>query len=220
MRQVGGSFGDTQIGCIRNAEHLQIKTAKPRSKPYKLADSGGLFLLIQPSGSKLWRYKFRIGRVEGLQAFGSFPEVSLADVRGEHAKSRKLVEQGIHPVQERKQRRETLAIEYLNRDKGGVRHHLYAVGRFDVGEPQARDVKQRRREIKNDLLPKLKTRVIASITRLELTAILKDVEKRAPEISRNMRNYLWGIFEYAIDSGLLETNPVPIRGIPLLHDVP
>lgn len=69
---------------------LQIKSAKPRAKPYKLADSGGLYLLVQPSGSKLWRYKFRIGRVEGLQALGSFPEVGLADVRAEHAKSRKL----------------------------------------------------------------------------------------------------------------------------------
>lgn len=97
---------------------LQIKSSKPRAKSYKLADSGGLFLLVQPSGSKLWRYKFRIGRVEGLQALGSFPEVSLADVRAEHAKSRKLVGQGIHPVQERERRREVLAIEYLNRDKG------------------------------------------------------------------------------------------------------
>ncbi|KQZ56884.1 MULTISPECIES: hypothetical protein [unclassified Lysobacter] len=50
---------------------------------------------------------------------------------------------------------------------------------------------------------------IASITRLEPTAIRKDVEKRAQEIARNLRNYLWGIFEYAIDSGLLEIDPVP-----------
>ena len=49
---------------------LQIKSAKPRAQAYKLADAGGLYLLIQPSGSKLWRYKFRIGHVEGLQALG------------------------------------------------------------------------------------------------------------------------------------------------------
>lgn len=54
---------------------LQIRSAKPRAKPYKLADSGDLYLFVQPSGSKLWRYKFRIGRVEGLQALDSFPEV-------------------------------------------------------------------------------------------------------------------------------------------------
>lgn len=188
---------------------LQIKSAKPRAGAYKLADAGGLYLLVQPSGSKLWRYKFRIGRVEGLQALGSFPEVGLAEVRVEHAKSRKLVEQGIHPVQERKRRREALAIEYLSRDKGAF-GAIYA--QWD--EATAVDLKggtvtQRRREIKNDLLPKLKDRAITSITRLELTAILKEVERRAPEIARNHRNYLWGIFEYAIDSGLLEINPVP-----------
>ncbi|WP_454257430.1 Arm DNA-binding domain-containing protein [Pseudoxanthomonas mexicana] len=54
---------------------MQIKSAKPRAKPYKLADSGGLYLFVQPSGSKLWRYQFRISRVEGLQALGSFPKV-------------------------------------------------------------------------------------------------------------------------------------------------
>lgn len=188
---------------------LQIKSAKPRAKAYKLADAGGLYLLVQPSGSKLWRYKFRIGRVEGLQALGSFPEVGLAEVRFEHAKSRKLVEQGIHPVQERKRRREALAIEHLNRDKGAFGAIYAQWDEATAVDLKAATVTQRRREIKNDLLPKLKDRAIASITRLELTAILKEVEKRAPETTRNLRNYLWGIFEYAIDSGLLEINPVP-----------
>ncbi|WP_202841617.1 tyrosine-type recombinase/integrase [Luteimonas saliphila] len=188
---------------------LQIKSAKPRARGYKLADAGGLFVLVQPSGSKLWRYKFRIGRVEGLLALGSFPEVGLAEARAEHARSRKLVEQGIHPVHERKRQREALAIDYLNRDKGAF-GAIYA--QWDSAtsvDLAAGTIRQRRREIKNDLLPKLKDRAITSITRLELTAILKEVERRAPEIARNLRNYLWGIFECAIDSGLLENNPVP-----------
>ena len=58
-------------------------------------------------------------------------------------------------------------------------------------------------------MPQLKDRAITGLTRLELTAALKQVELRAPEVARNLRNYLWGIFEYAIDSGLLENNPVP-----------
>jgi hypothetical protein len=60
---------------------VKVKTAKPAERAYKLADGGGLFLLVQPNGSKLWRYKFRIGGVEGLQALGAFPEVGLADAR-------------------------------------------------------------------------------------------------------------------------------------------
>src|SRR5690606_30931007 len=68
---------------------------------------------------------------------------------------------------------------------------------------------QRDREIRNDLLPKLKNRQIRDITRVEITALLKAVEKRAPEVARNVRNHLWGIFEYAIDTGLIVANPVP-----------
>ena len=80
-----------------------------------------------------------------------------------------------------------------------------------VTEPNLKSgtIAQRDREIKNDLLPKLKDRAITNITRLELTALLKDVEVRAPEVARNLRNHLWGIFEHAIDSGLIENNPVP-----------
>jgi len=74
---------------------VKVKTAKPAERAYKLADGGGLFLLVQPNGSKLWRYKFRIGGVEGLQALGAFPEVGLADARAAHTASRHLVAKGI-----------------------------------------------------------------------------------------------------------------------------
>lgn len=188
---------------------LQIKTAKPRERAYKLADGGGLYLLVQPSGSKLWRYKFRIGRVEGLQALGSFPEVSLAEARAEHASARKLVDQGIHPVQERKRQREALALEYLHRDQGAFETVLAHWDAATSTSLKPGTIQQRTREITNDLLPALGSRPIAGITRLELTEVLKTVEKRAPEVARNLRNYLWGIFEYAIDSGLREDNPVP-----------
>ena len=70
-------------------------------------------------------------------------------------------------------------------------------------------VLQRNREIEKDLTPRFKDRPISKITRLELTTALKEVEARAPEVARNLRNYLWGIFEYAIDSGLIADNPVP-----------
>jgi integrase len=188
---------------------LKIKTAKPESRAYKLADGGGLYLLVQPNGSKLWRYKFRVAGKEGLQALGSFPDVGLAEARAQLAESRKLVSQGINPTQARREERlEQVQVE-LERVTG-----LFSVVVGDWSASTAAGlrpatVKQRQREIDNDLLPKLKNRHISSITRLELTAQLKRVEQRAPEVARNLRNHLWGVFEYAIDSGLLETNPVP-----------
>lgn len=58
-----------------------IKNAKPRAKPYKLGDAGGLFLLVQPSGGKLWRLKYRVDGREKKLGIGTYPEVSLADTQ-------------------------------------------------------------------------------------------------------------------------------------------
>jgi len=188
---------------------LKIKTAKPAERAYKIADGGGLFLLVQPNGSKLWRYKFRLQGVEGLQALGAFPQVSLAEARAAHAASRQLVASGINPVQARRSERESKALASMHRDKGSF-EALYADwdAATSVGL-RAGTVNQRRREVDKDLAPLLRGRSVTSITRFELTTTLKAVEARAPEVARNLRNHLWGIFEHAIDSGLIEDNPVP-----------
>lgn len=188
---------------------LKIKSAKPEMRAFKLADSGGLYVLIQPNGAKLWRYKFRVAGKEGLQALGAFPEVCLAEARALHAESRKLVAQGLNPVHAQRDKKIAQEQEQLER----VNRAFYSVvtdwSAATAAGLRPSTVKQRQREIDNDLLPKLKSRDISSITRLEITALLKIVEHRAPEVARNLRNHLWGIFEYAIDTGLIESNPVP-----------
>jgi integrase len=188
---------------------LKIKSAKPTDRAVKLADSGGLFLLINTSGSKLWRYKFRLNGVEGLQTLGAFPKVSLDDARLAHAESRKLVSKGIHPVRAGRAKREEELRVQLHRAKGsfGAVSADWNVATSSGLQPATTE--QRTREIEKDLTPKFKERSLATITRLELTTALKQVETRAPEVARNLRNYLWGIFEYAIDSGLIDINPVP-----------
>ncbi len=188
---------------------IQIKSAKAQDRAYKLADSGGLYLLVQPNGSKLWRYKFRLSGVEGKQSFGAFPEVSLAEARGLHGDSRKLVAQGINPVQAKQELKIVQVQEQLERARGTFAAVMSDWGAATAAGLRPSTVNQRQREIDNDLMPKLKNRPMDGITRLELTALLKDVEKRAPEVARNLRNHLWGMFEYAIDSGLMENNPVP-----------
>lgn len=188
---------------------LQIKSAKPAERAYKLADTGGLFVLVQPNGSKLWRYKFRLDGVEGLQALGAFPEVTLADARHAHAESRKLVAKGVHPVQARRDERESRAQAELHRVKGSFGAVCADWNAATGADLRPATVLQRNREIEKDLAPRFKDRPISKITRLELTTALKEVEARAPEVARNLRNYLWGIFEYAIDSGLIADNPVP-----------
>jgi len=60
---------------------IAISNAKAGAKPYKMGDSLGLFLLVQPTGGKLWRVKFRVDGREKKLAIGTYPEVSLADAR-------------------------------------------------------------------------------------------------------------------------------------------
>ena len=61
--------------------HVQITKAKPRDKPYKLFDGGGLYLLVNPTGSKCWRLKYRFNNKEYLLSFGQYPDVTLAEAR-------------------------------------------------------------------------------------------------------------------------------------------
>lgn len=75
----------------------KIKNAKAGSKPFKLYDRDGLFLLVNPSGSKLWRFKFRLNKVEGVCSLGRYPNISLKDARLLAAEKHKLVESGLHP---------------------------------------------------------------------------------------------------------------------------
>lgn len=48
----------------------QVDTSKPKDKPYKLSDGGGLYLLVNPNGSRYWRLKYRIAGKEKLLALG------------------------------------------------------------------------------------------------------------------------------------------------------
>jgi hypothetical protein len=81
--------------------NTQIRNAKPRAKPYKLADGGGLCLEVRPNGSKLWRYRYKIAGKENLFAVGDYPTLGLAEARAERENARKLVKEGIHPAHQR-----------------------------------------------------------------------------------------------------------------------
>ena len=72
----------------------KIRTAKPADGAYKLGDGGGLFLLVNKSGSKLWRLKFRLGGKEGLFAIGTYPAVGLAEARAARDTAKELIKPG------------------------------------------------------------------------------------------------------------------------------
>lgn len=70
---------------------IQPRTAKPKDKPYKLADGGGLYLLVNTDGAKYWRMDYRFGDARRTLAFGKYPEVTLAEARSKRLAARKLL---------------------------------------------------------------------------------------------------------------------------------
>jgi Arm domain-containing DNA-binding protein len=78
--------------------HFDIRNTKPADKPFKLSDGGGLFLLVQPNGSMLWRLKYRFVGKERALSFGAYPTVSLADARAKRDEAKKLLDkEKTHP---------------------------------------------------------------------------------------------------------------------------
>jgi hypothetical protein len=76
---------------------VQIKAAKPREKPYKLADEKGVYLLVTPTGSKLWKLKYRFAGREKKLSLGAYPEVGLAEARDKRLEARKHLDKEIDP---------------------------------------------------------------------------------------------------------------------------
>lgn len=73
------------------------KNAKPKEKPFKLADDKGLFLLVNPNGSKYFRLKYRFDGKEKMLALGVYPETSLRQARDKRSDAREKLAAGIDP---------------------------------------------------------------------------------------------------------------------------
>lgn len=79
----------------------KIRSLKPSAKPFKVSDSHGLSLLVNPRGSRLWYLKYRINRKESRLGLGSYPDVSLADARQQRDGIRNLLAQNLNSAQQR-----------------------------------------------------------------------------------------------------------------------
>ena len=78
-----------------------VRNAKPRAKPYKMGDSGGLYLQVQPNGSKLWRHKYRHLGIEKKLSIGPYPEISLSEARRRRDTAREQLYAGLDPSREK-----------------------------------------------------------------------------------------------------------------------
>jgi Arm DNA-binding domain len=84
----------------------RVRNAKPTQRPIKLSDGGGLYLLIQPRGNKLWRMAYRFAGKQKTLAFGVYPTVSLQDAREKREAAKRVLAKGIDPSAQRRLERQ------------------------------------------------------------------------------------------------------------------
>ena len=149
-----------------------VQQAKGQAKPVKLQDGGGMYLLVNPKGTKYWRYNYRYANKRKTLALGVYPDTSLADARKAHQKARETLAKGIDPSEAKRLER--------------ITRHLASADSFEAVATEWYEAKlqgksdsyrdRTRRLLKNDLYPSLGTRPISQITSAELLMVLRKVE--------------------------------------------
>jgi integrase len=192
---------------------VAIRNAKPREKPYKVGDTLGLFLLVQPSGGKLWRVKYRIDGKEKKLAIGIYPQVGLAEARRRRDAARELVAAGKDPGREKQ------------REK--VRSRIQAETTFDA--IAAEFCQKRRRDGQKAWAVSTATRseyllslLKGSIGKLPITDIepadvliaVRKIERKGQlESARRTLQLAGAVFRYAVATARLASDPTrDLRG--------
>lgn len=181
-----------------------LRSAKPKSDQYKLHDTGGLFVIVKPSGSKLWRLKYRFLGKEQQLSLGRYPEVSLKDARERRDRARALLSQGKNPSTEKK-----LAVSQARAATANT-FKAIADELYEKNEQEGRAIATlaKTRWLLSLLDADLGKRPVAEIKPLELLAALKKIERKGQHDSANrLRSYAGRVFRYAIVTGRATQNP-------------
>jgi integrase len=194
-----------------------IRTSKPREKPFKLYDSSGLHVLVQPSGSKLWRLKYRFAGREKLISFGSYPEVTLATAREKRDDARRQLSSGRDPSAQRKLDRIIEQKAAQNTFGAVAAEHLDNM----VANGLAEATLVKNRWMLRVLAAPLAHRPIAEIMPIEVLDLLKRIEKRGRrETARKLRSMIGSVFRYAVVTLRATNDPTaPLRGALLTPQV-
>ncbi len=180
------------------------KNAKPKDKPYRLADGDGLYLLIQKSGSKLWQLRYRYQEKENILSFGKYPLVSLLDARERRDDAKRLLIAGINPSTKRKEERVTALAEA--RTTFGLIAEEYVARMVD--RVAAASTVTKNKWLLEDLASPLTNRPIKEITSAEILQLLQKIEKSGRrDTARRLRGVIGSVFRMAIVTLRAETDP-------------
>jgi len=200
---------------IKPLSDIQVKTAKPKAKGYKLSDGRGLYLLVTPSGGKLWRMDYRFDAKRKTLSLKSYPDISLADARKARDDARSLIANGIDPNEVKKSKKVYEQSQAETFKVIAVEWHTVFKGKWT--EKHSERLLTR---LEQDFFPFLGDIPIKEIKAPALLKVLRRVEIRSAEQAHKLRGTCNQIFQYAIASGLIESNPAAgLQGIlrPVKH---
>ncbi|EAW2134078.1 DUF4102 domain-containing protein [Salmonella enterica] len=178
-----------------------IRKTKPTEKPFKLADSSGLYLLIKPNGSKLWYMKYRIDRKEKKLAFGPYPDVSLFKARQLRDAARAKIREGVDPSADKK-------IAQQKKKNGHIFRQIAMNWHGEHKRWSAHYATTIQRRLEMYVFPDIGDGLIDQITTETLLFTLRKVENKGfLEITARLKNYVTEIMRYAVKKQLIKSNP-------------
>jgi len=207
-------FTNNSEGVAMKLNDVAVRKAKPETKPRKLSDGGGLYVLIHPNASdkegKYWQLAYRFAGKQKTLALGTYPDVSLADARDRRDQARKQIADGIDPGALKQTKKRLAKISAANTFEAVAREWV---------ENRANDWTDGHKDLtlnslEQDAFPALGHRPIAEITPAELLAAMRAIEKRgALEIASRVLQRSSAVFRFAIATDRCKTNPATeLRG--------
>ena len=185
----------------------QCRNAKPKERLYRLNDFNGLYLEVKPNGKKAWRYRFKLNGKSSMYALGEYPAVKLAEAREKCEQARKLVSDGVNPVQARQLDKIRKSNEASNTFELIAKEWLQMKDWAEITKTRRLDMLER------VVFPSIGKLPIREITPHHILKILQDTTKRgAPTVAAEARRTISSIFEFAVATLRADSDPVwPIR---------
>lgn len=188
-----------------NAKSVEAAKPKPRSNPkdYKLYDEKGLYLFVKANGSKYWRLRYRFDGKEKLLAIGVYPKVSLSKARILQDDAIELLDDGIDPSRDKKQRKDAEKLEKANTFEAVAREWYEEEKKGWTDDHAMRVI----HSLEKEIFPHIGSMPITQIKTPDIKRAINLIQKRgANDIAKRSLQRISSVFSFAIQSGIAETN--------------
>ena len=188
----------------------QLSAAKPKEKPYLLADGGGLYVEVLTTGSRVWRYIFSHDGKRPKMTIGTYPEIGISQARDRHAALRVQVANGVNPIDAIRGDAKAKAEEV----RRNVTFSVFAVKwvaetLFYRSETYRTQIL---RFLNSYINPVIGEKILADVKPVDVLRIMEGL-KRAPTTADRCRNVIQQVYNFAIRNLIAEINPaVAVRG--------